>query len=334
MAKRMKEEVKLGNFTLKARLKLDEIDSNTVIPESDLCFQDGGYIYQFQFNEPENNDKRIIKPGVYKLISANHKANIEEIQLRERNLLTSVVNTQKIIEEAQTFFKKLHIYEELGEPKSRKVLLYSAPGFGKTSTITHFCQHACQEDPGTVVIIWPTNQVDADTIIDFLGEESEFTKECTRMILVAEDIGGGEKEGNRGSRSVDSGLLDLLDGIRLVFTLPTFIIATTNYPQNLLSALADRPGRFDLIMPLKNMSFDERIALLEFIGKKPLSDEDKVVFKSKSTEDFSVAHLKEIIVRSRLHDKSIATVVKEIVEHRKMFNNGFDDPKSLGFDRD
>lgn len=331
--RRIQEVPKQGFFTFKNKISFREIGTDTVIPESDLCFQDEQFVYQFEFKKPDEDQPTIIPPGIFTLAeTSGGSIIIEEAQLRERSLLTSIVNTQKIIDEASTFFNKLHIYEELGEPKARKILLHSAPGFGKTSTITHFCHHSIKEDPGTVVLIWPTNEVSASQISHFLSEESEYTKECTKLILVMEDIGGGEKESSGGARSVDSAMLDLLDGLKVTFFLPTFIIATTNYPQNLLSALADRPGRFDLIMPLKNLSYEEKIALVEFIGKRPLSEADKLVFKNKDTVDFSVAHLKEIVVRSRLHDRSIADVVKELVEHKKNFKKDFADPKdSLGF---
>jgi SpoVK/Ycf46/Vps4 family AAA+-type ATPase len=131
-------------------------------------------------------------------------------------------------------------------------------------------------------------------------------------------------------------LLDLLDGLRTVFKLPTFMIATTNYPQNLLSALADRPGRFDMMLELDPPSYEERVKLVEFIAKRSLLDEEKEALNSKDIKDFSVAHLKEIVIRSLLHEKSIQTVIKELIAHKKKFHDGFEKKKkdSLGFSHD
>jgi ATP-dependent 26S proteasome regulatory subunit len=149
------------------------------------------------------------------------------------------------------------------------------------------------------------------------------------MILIIEDIGGGERE--QGSRSsVDSGLLNLLDGMSVSFKLPTFIMATTNYPEHLLEALADRPGRFDLMIELTPPNAEERVQLLEFLSKKSLTDDEKKAISSKDADNFSIAHLEEIIVRSMLHKKSIATVIKELVEHTRRFNKEFQKPKNLG----
>jgi SpoVK/Ycf46/Vps4 family AAA+-type ATPase len=192
-----------------------------------------------------------------------------------------------------------------------------------TASITQYCQMAIKEDPGTVVIVWPTSQIESEWVLDFLERKIEYTKKCTRVILIMEDIGGGERENQGESRGVDSALLDLLDGLRTVFKLPTFMIATTNYPQNLLSALADRPGRFDMMLELDPPSYEEKVQLVEFIAKRSLTEEEKDALSSKELKDFSVAHLKEIVVRSMIHDKTIPQVIKELVAHKKKFHDAF-----------
>ncbi len=147
-----------------------------------------------------------------------------------------------------------------------------------------------------------------------------------------EDIGGGEREGYGGERAVDSAMLDLLDGLQVTFKLPTLIIATTNYPQNLLSALADRPGRFDLIMQLKPPKADERVDLIKFIGNWDELEDASIRSIKEEANDFSIAHLKEAVVRSKLHRKTLAEVIKEIRDHKDRFKNNFDDKEeTLGF---
>ena len=211
------------------------------------------------------------------------------------------------------------------------MLIYSAPGLGKSSTISHFCNETSKHDEGTVVMIWPTSKIDSDDVLDFLSTGSTFTKKCTKLILVLEDIGGGEHEGGR-SRQVDAGLLNLLDGVSDVFKLPTFIIATTNHPENLLASLADRPGRFDLMLELQPPSGEERVKLLEFIANRELTPEEKKVFLDKKCDGLSIAHLDEIIVRSLLHDRTLEQTLREILDHRKNVKAAFEKAKdSLGF---
>ena len=192
------------------------------------------------------------------------------------------------------------------------------------------CHKFCEEDPGTVVFIWPTIEIDANSISKFLSVFSEFNKTCTRMILVMEDIGGGEREGSGQIRSVDAGMLNLLDGVEVTFKLPTFILATTNYPQNLLSALADRPGRFDLMLELEPPKAKERIRLVEFIAKRKLTADEEAAIKDKRCGTFSIAHLEEIVIRSMLHDKSMKDVITELVSHKDIVARAFEKSKKDG----
>jgi ATP-dependent 26S proteasome regulatory subunit len=221
------------------------------------------------------------------------------------------------------------VYEQLERQKKRGVLVYSSPGMGKSSTIAHFSSESLKEDPGTVVVVWPTSKIDADDVTDFLAASTKFSKRATKMILILEDIGGSEHE-NRGPRGVDSGILNLLDGVSVAFKLPTFIVATTNHPENLLSSLADRPGRFDLMIELKAPAYQERIKLLEFIAKRNLSDEEKEVFKSKDCDSLSIAHLDEIVVRSLLHGKTLKQTLREVLDHKKNVADAFEKAKKLG----
>ena len=201
-----------------------------------------------------------------------------------------------------------------------------------SSAIADFCTNAVKEDAGTVVFLWPTSKVEAEDVSHFLSVQSEFTDKCTRLILVIEDIGGSEHEGHGGARGVDSGMLNLLDGLEVTFRLPTFIMATTNYPQNLLKELADRPRRFDLLIKLDPPSANERVKLAEFIAKRSLNDDEKKALEHKQCNVFSIAHIEEMIIRSLLHDKTFVEVIKEIVDHKEKFAKEFNDnTNSVGF---
>ena len=324
----------VGEFELKKITKFSELKEGQVVklPESDLCFQDDASIYQFKYVKPEEETKYEIKPGIFMIGEQPGGLKLTKMELRDRNLLETVVNTAKIINEAKIFFNKLHVYEKLGRMKKRGVLLYSKPGMGKTSAIERFCHLALEEDAGTVVMIWPTSAIAADDMAKFLSTQSMYTDECTRLILIIEDIGGGERDGDRGRSDVDSGLLNLLDGVGVAFKLPTFIVATTNHPENLLSSLADRPGRFDLMLKLGAPTHQEKKNLMKFISKRDLTEVEEDCLGIAGTEEFSIAHLEEIAVRSELHDKTYPEVVKELIEHSKMFKRDFEDTqKSMGF---
>jgi hypothetical protein len=328
---------KTGKFEVKQVTSFQDLVEGNVkeLGESDLCFQSGTDIIQLAFKDGDDERKLQIKPGFHTLVQDASGIRTTKIEFRKRDLLEDISSTKSIISEARLFFGKLDVYEKLNRPKKRGVLLYSAPGYGKSSSIEKFCGDFAHEDGGTVVIVWPTSEIEADGIVHFFSHRAEYAPECTRLILIIEDIGGREPGDYRGSQGVSSGLLNLLDGIGVTFKLPTFIVATTNHPESLLQALADRPGRFDRLIKLDPPSHDEKIRLLSFISKRELTDEEKDCIGRKGTEEFSVAHLEEIAVRSLLHDKTYMEVVQEMIDHTKLFKKNFEEKKGgvgFGFD--
>jgi hypothetical protein len=323
-----------GKFVVKSITTFSDLTAGTVVEmgESDLCFQNDKHIVQLTYVEPQDKKKYVVKPGFYSLAEGPAGVEANKVEFRQRDLLDTATHTTRIISEARTFFQKLDVYEKLKRPKKRGVLLYSAPGLGKSSSIEKFCLDFAHEDPGTVVLVWPTSKVEPDSVLSFFSTRLDYAPECTRLILVMEDIGGGEPGDNRGVVPVHSGLLNLLDGVGLNFKLPTFIVATTNHPETLLESLADRPGRFDLLIKLNPPTHKEKIDLLSFISKRELTDEEKDCIGIKGTEEFSVAHLEEIAIRSLLHDKTYAQVVKELIDHKKLFEKSFQERNStVGF---
>lgn len=329
----MSRDVIEGKFTVKKITKFADLVEGQVLelPESDLCFQNEREIVQMTYHRSDEDKKYMVEPGIFTFVESNAGLVLSKVELKPRTLLQTANNTARIIHEAKNFFSKLEVYKKLNRPAKRGVLLYSKPGMGKTSSIEKFCADLIAEDPGTVVLLWPTSDIEADSVCRFLTTRSAYETTCTRLILVIEDIGGGEMDGDRGRAAVDSGLLNLLDGVGVTFRLPTFIVATTNHPENLLESLADRPGRFDLMLQLNPPTAAEKVTLLAFISQRALTEEEKVAIAMKGTEEFSIAHLEEVAVRSLLHDKTYKEVVEEMIAHSKRYKKNFEEKKSTGF---
>jgi ATP-dependent 26S proteasome regulatory subunit len=255
---------------------------------------------------------------------------LKKIKLRNYELLKSVNNTAKILSEADKFFKKLEVYKKLGRDPKRSILLCSPPGVGKTASINEVSQ-IFLKDANTSVVVWDTSSVRSSSVNRFFMQNSEFHKKVERFIFVMEDIGGGTVEDHHGPRGTDSSLLNLLDGIGNPFKgVPTFIIATTNNPEQSVGALIDRPGRFDKVIELKTPDEKECVELLKFISKRDLTKEEVDAAKLAAKNEFSIAHLQEVVVRSLLDDSSMMEVTKQLIEHKKRFKNAFSDVKRLG----
>jgi AAA+ superfamily predicted ATPase len=318
-------------FICKNRTRIDRMEIGHELMTSDLCIQNDEYIYQFELVSEKNPSRKKykIKPGIFNIVPTQAGLILDDMKLREPNLLESVVNTTTILNEAHFFFNRLNVYDELGLEKRRAILLHGVPGTGKTASITRICNKLVEEDPNTVIINWNSATIRSGDVLDFFSAASEFTAECSRLVLIIEDI-GSDHESHYGPRSVDRSLLNLLDGAGVSFSVPTFILATTNYAANLPENLANRPGRFDKMIQINPPSPQERVDLTAFIAKRELTVEEKDVIMNKKFNKFSVAHLKEIVVRSKLDEKSIGEVANELHEHYTKFNKGFEDSGNLG----
>jgi len=320
-----------GKFEILKITKFNEIDEKTILPKSDLAVQTSDSIIQFKYSGKEKIKQKTIKPGIWSLKPSMSGIETVSVDLSKKRLLLDITGAKSILEEADCFFNSLHVYEQLERQKKRGVLLYSSPGMGKSSTISHFCNETIKKDKGTVVLVWPTSKIDPDDVCDFLATDTKLDKKCTKMILILEDIGGAEYENGGRPRGVSSGILNLLDGVAVAFKLPTFIIATTNHPENLMASLADRPGRFDLKIELKQPKLEERIRIMEFISKRKLTNDEIALVSTKECDTFSIAHLEECIVRSLLHKKTLIQTIKEVIAERKFAKESFEKTSTLGF---
>lgn len=306
---------------------------DSFIPEADLSIQCEEFLLQYDYKRNDTQKSIVIKPGAYNLAKTAMGINVDPMEFVDKDLLTSITNTSKILHEANIFFDNLPIYDELKQPKKRAILLYGSPGQGKSVSIIQAAKDLQKADPNSVIINWPTSELDAAHVFKFFTNYSEYSPECSKLILVIEDIGGGSHEGYSRRDEVSSSLLNLLDGINSVFKIPTLILSTTNHPENLMASLSDRPGRFDMMLEITSPPYDERISLVEFLAKRQLDGDEKSSLDgsmNKGVENFSIAHLQEIVMRSRLHKKSIDMVVKELIAHSKRFKSDFTKPKKAG----
>lgn len=318
-----------GTFIVRKTGCLKELREGTVIQESDLFLTDAdGNFVQAEYVESEEEDdgKYEAEPGTFNLGYQGNNLALNKMEMRKRKLLTTYDNTKQIMNEAELFFKKVNegVYEFLEKDAKRAILLYSEPGYGKTSAIAQVCANFREEDDKTIIINWPTAEIRSSDAKRFMTTIDY--QDCTKLVFLIEDIGGSEKEHHGGERGIDSALLDLLDGTDVTFPIPTFIIATTNHPGNLLDALADRPGRFDELIELEPPNKKERIELVEFMAKRELTEEEKEALKDAS--NFSVAHLSEIVIRSLLKDKTYKEVIKEMIDYKATFSRQFEKKKN------
>lgn len=182
-------------------------------------------------------------------------------------------------------------------------------------------------DNKTAVVVWPTDKYEASKVKDFVKSFKYVGVE--RLIMIVEDIGGVEVDQVR--MKSDSSLLSLLDNQEKTFTIPVFILATTNHPEIFLGNLTNRPNRFDDKIEVGYPDSKFRCALLNFFNKDVMTEKEALdLMSDDKTEKFSPAHIREIIIRSRIYDKTIPDVIREMIKEIGTFENAFEKPKVMG----
>lgn len=304
--------------------KGDEVVVNT----SDLSIQNEEYFLQFELIRDEASKIKIeLKSGVFNIERSPAGLIFVPMELQEAPMLETSKAYQDIEKEFDNFFDRLDVYDELGILKKRGVLLFGPAGTGKTSN-TAKSLRKLKSQGDTAIVMWNASSIRSDEVLTLFSTGIEYNPSVKKLVVVIEDIGMGV-EGYGGPKEIDRSLLNLLDGANSVVQVPTFMVATTNYAHNLPEPLV-RPGRFDAWIEVGVPSANERVKLVEFFIKSELTDSDRNAIEGKDLNDFSIAHIKELVLRTKRDGKSYAEVIKELKTLKDKFNKGFDDKKGTG----
>lgn len=315
-----------GFFKVKSNVNLSDLKVGDRIETSDYAqiTPDGKFV-QLEYVEEEETTTNFydVKPGIWTI----HKNQIQGMHLIpttfvKDSILTSLINTKEITDKVDCFFRNIHIYAEYGiEVAKRALLLYGPPGTGKTTAINLIAQDY-SKDGKTAVVVWATDKFESFEVKDFI-KRFNYVNGVEKIILVVEDIGGIEMDQVR--MKSDSSLLSLLDNQEKTFKIPVLILATTNYPEVFQGNLTNRPQRFDDKIKVPLPTGEDRRKLLAFFSKDKASTEALDLVATKQCDKFSTAHLKEAIIRSSIYEKSLISVLEDIIKEIQTYEKAFDD---------
>jgi len=313
-----------GMFKFKKATNLQLHNDSLQIEESDFSIMtpNGQFLqfdYEYDKSKEDNNYK--VEPGIFAIASENMRIILKKTSFTAQRVLEESVSTKEITNKINTFFNKIDVYRKYGLDPKRALLLYGAPGCGKSVVISKVCEEYAK-DNSTLIVIWPSDKFEARDVKAFLKSFNYEANSITKLILVIEDLGGVENaDGPR--RYSESSLLSLLDNVEKTFSVPTMIIATTNHPEKFLENLTDRPQRFDDVMEVKAPSGEFRAKFLDFFSQGDASIAAQDMVKDKKFDGFSVAHIKEIVIRAALMDISIEDSILQIHAQSSNAKKGF-----------
>lgn len=238
-----------------------------------------------------------LPPGAYRCRISNQGPYLEKMPIEIDNLLHLPDGAVEcLLEEFKKFWTLRKNFSERGFTFKRGILMWGPPGSGKTSAIWQMTQELVRLHRGVVVFVEDPNL--ASMCIGVLRRiEPE-----RPMITIMEDLDALVQ------RHGDHGYLALLDGETQISNVVH--VGTTNYPELLDKRFVDRPSRFDTIMHVGMPSAQAREAY--FLAKEQSLDDITLRRWVSRTEDYSIAHLREVIIAVKCFGQDEAQVFKRL----------------------
>ena len=223
-----------------------------------------------------------LKPGQYLVrhsdargyYFSNKEVNLDELIALPDN------NTELVLKSIADFWTKEQAFKNMGFLWKRGILLYGPPGSGKTSTVQQLSKQIVDLGGISIYCSYPAYDAEGLRILRLIEPNRP-------IVVIMEDIDAIVQ--NHG----ESDLLAMLDGELQIDNV--VFVATTNYPEKLDKRISNRPSRFDELIEIGMPSPECREMYLS-IKNPRIAGTGELTHWVENTEEFSIAHLKELIV--------------------------------------
>ena len=228
---------------------------------------------------------KTIEAGIYQMGSDMSGPYYERHDLVTDDLLRFEDERHTIvIKEIAAFWDMKDDFDEVGFVHKRGVLLYGAPGTGKSCLLKLIMQDMVEQDDVVFITKSPYG------LVDGLKAFRE-VEENRKALVILEDI-------DEMVRYNEHAILEIFDGDNQVENV--LFLATTNYVMNLPPRIL-RAGRFDRKVEITNPPEEGRYAYLKNkLERKGLTDKE-VRELAKKTDNFSFGQLREFVISSFIY---------------------------------
>jgi SpoVK/Ycf46/Vps4 family AAA+-type ATPase len=193
--------------------------------------------------------------------------------------------------------------------------MWGPPGTGKTTVISRMADYVVNELNGVVVY-------SGSHLHDEVEVMGKATDGSFPLLVVMEDF-----EASVTNLAYEKAILAFLDGEDQVNNV--VFLGTSNYPEFANERIFNRPSRFDTIMFVGPPEYKFRY---DYILAK-LGDETLAKEIAEKTKDFTIAHLKEVIICVHCLGQNVDQVVEKIrkMQEEKPDSNRAPNRRGMGF---
>jgi len=217
----------------------------------------------------------------------------------------------------------------------RGILLYGRPGTGKTHTVRHLLS---QSEGSTAILL-------SGGSLARISEAARMARALQPSIVVLEDCDliAEDRSFGHGPQPLLFEVLDAMDG--LDNDADVAFVLTTNRPDMLERALAQRPGRVDLAVEIPLPAYAERVRLLELYGRLVAFSPAALNVAAERTEGTTASFARELVRRAvvaaaledtPVSDSHLTAAVEDLMADaetltRSLLGSGTDAGRTPGF---
>ena len=267
---------------------------------------------------PISATSKCLDPGMYE-IQSNHEIGLFFLMVdvsTEDLVRFEDSNSDELLEDITKFWSREELFRVYNLPYKRGILMWGAPGTGKTCTIRLVMEDVIRREGIVVKFTDPRLFVPGMRVLREIQGD-------TPVVVIMEDL--DELCSVHGEASIT----DILDGTERVDKI--VFLATTNYPEHLSARIVNRPSRFDRILKIGNLGEKNRRIYMEHLCSKAAKkgreldlDYDKWV---KDTEALSVSHIKELFISSII----LGNEYDEVISRLRAMRDKLESQESVGF---